>query len=105
MDEDYISISTLNDFIFCPYSIYLHNVYMESDNSLFHAAPQTTGKIAHKTLDTKKASSSTTAQMTAHENTAEPAAVVTIEALLFRMNREWRIMISPDMMLLNHYAQ
>ena len=29
--EDYISISTLNDFIFCPYSIYLHNVYMETD--------------------------------------------------------------------------
>ena len=28
---DYIHISTLNDFIFCPYSIYLHNVYMESD--------------------------------------------------------------------------
>ncbi len=29
--DDYISISTLNDFIFCPYSIYLHNVYMETD--------------------------------------------------------------------------
>ncbi len=55
MDEDYISISTLNDFIFCPYSIYLHNVYMESDNSMFHAAPQTTGRIAHRTIDTKKA--------------------------------------------------
>lgn len=27
---DYISISTLNDFIFCPYSIYLHNVYVEN---------------------------------------------------------------------------
>ena len=25
------SLSTLNDFIFCPYSIYLHNVYMETD--------------------------------------------------------------------------
>ncbi len=34
MEEDYISISTLNDFIFCPYSIYLHNVYMESDEGL-----------------------------------------------------------------------
>ena len=54
--QDYIPISTLNDFIFCPYSIYLHNVYMESDDSMFHAAPQTTGKIAHKTTDTKKAS-------------------------------------------------
>lgn len=54
--QDYIPISTLNDFIFCPYSIYLHNVYMESDDSMFHATPQTTGKIAHKTIDTKKAS-------------------------------------------------
>ena len=32
--EDYISISTLNDFIFCPYSIYLHNVYMEADETM-----------------------------------------------------------------------
>ena len=36
MEEDYISISTLNDFIFCPYSIYLHNVYENTDESLFH---------------------------------------------------------------------
>ena len=33
MEEDYISISTLNDFIFCPYSIYLHNVYMDADEA------------------------------------------------------------------------
>ena len=59
MEEDYISISTLNDFIFCPYSIYLHNVYMESDEGLYHATPQTRGKIAHKTIDTKKASNRT----------------------------------------------
>ena len=54
--EDYISISTLNDFIFCPYSIYLHNVYMESDEGLYHATPQTRGKITHETIDKKKAS-------------------------------------------------
>lgn len=35
--DNYISISTLNDFIFCPYSIYLHNVYMEADEGLYHA--------------------------------------------------------------------
>lgn len=56
MEEDYISISTLNDFIFCPYSIYLHNVYMESDEGLYHATPQTRGRNAHETIDTKKAS-------------------------------------------------
>ena len=56
MEEDYISISTLNDFIFCPYSIYLHNVYMESDEGLYHATPQTRGRIAHETIDEKRAS-------------------------------------------------
>lgn len=54
--SDYISISTLNDFVFCPYSIYLHNVYMESDETMFHATPQTKGKLAHETVDKKVAS-------------------------------------------------
>lgn len=53
---DYISISTLNDFIFCPYSIYLHNVYMESDETMYHATPQTQGRVAHETVDKKIAS-------------------------------------------------
>lgn len=53
---DYIPISSLNDFVFCPYSIYLHNVYMESDESLYHATPQTQGKVAHETVDRKTAS-------------------------------------------------
>ena len=52
---DYIHISTLNDFVFCPYSIYLHNVYMDTDESLFHATPQTRGRIAHKSIDNKSA--------------------------------------------------
>lgn len=51
--NDYISISTLNDFIFCPYSIYLHNVYMEADEGLYHATPQTKGRIAHAGVDNK----------------------------------------------------
>lgn len=53
---DYIAISMLNDFVFCPYSIYLHNVYMETDETVFHAAPQTRGKIAHESVDAKRAS-------------------------------------------------
>ena len=56
MEEDYISISTLTDFIFCPYSIYLHNVYENTDESLFHATPQTQGRIAHETVDEKRSS-------------------------------------------------
>lgn len=51
--DDYISISMLNDFIFCPYSIYLHNVYMESDEDLYHAVPQTRGRIVHESVDEK----------------------------------------------------
>ncbi len=51
--DDYISISTLNDFIFCPYSIYLHNVYMESDEGIYHATPQTRGRVVHASIDKK----------------------------------------------------
>ena len=46
--DDYIQLSTLNDFIFCPYSIYLHSVYMESDGDLYKAVPQTKGTLAHQ---------------------------------------------------------
>lgn len=58
--DDYIPISELNDFIFCPYSIYLHNVYMETDETMYHAVPQTKGKIAHESVDKKNASNKAT---------------------------------------------
>ena len=54
--SDYIPLSTLNDFIFCPYSIYLHSVYMEADEDLYKAIPQTKGTIAHKGVDEKNGS-------------------------------------------------
>lgn len=54
--EDYIHISTLNDFVFCPYSIYLQGVYMDTDEGQYKAMPQTQGKVAHKTTDKKTAS-------------------------------------------------
>ncbi len=54
--EEYISLSQLNDYIFCPYSIYLHNVYMGTDESLYHATPQTMGKVSHSVIEAKKAS-------------------------------------------------
>ena len=50
---DYIHISTLNDFIFCPYSIYLHNVYVDADEDLYHAVPQTRGRHSHESIDSK----------------------------------------------------
>lgn len=53
---DYIPLSMLNDFIFCPYSIYLHNVYMETDEDLYKATPQTIGTITHHGIDSKQSS-------------------------------------------------
>lgn len=52
--NDYIPLSTLNDFIFCPYSIYLHNVYMETADDIYKATPQTKGTIAHQGVDKRK---------------------------------------------------
>ncbi len=54
--SDYISLSILNDFIFCPYSIYLHSVYMEADEDIYKATPQIKGTIAHQGIDTKSGS-------------------------------------------------
>lgn len=49
--EHFINISLLNDFIFCPYSIYLHNAYMGLDEKQYHDVPQTKGKHAHQSID------------------------------------------------------
>lgn len=57
MEDSFISISNLNDFTFCPYSIYLHNVYENTDESLYHAMPQVRGRIVHEAVDEKKSSS------------------------------------------------
>lgn len=53
---DSINISTLNNFIFCPYSIYLQNVYMEADEDNYKAFPQMRGKYVHKATDDKTSS-------------------------------------------------
>lgn len=52
----YITISSLNDYLFCPYSLYLHNIYAETDDGIYHAKPQTQGKLAHISVDNKTAS-------------------------------------------------
>jgi len=51
--EDYIQISKINDFVFCPYSIYLHSVYESFNQRTYHRAAQTVGKIAHEPVDRK----------------------------------------------------
>jgi len=51
--EDYIQISKLNDFIFCPYSVYLHSIYEDFSPKAYHSSYQTVGKICHEPVDKK----------------------------------------------------
>lgn len=57
MYYDHIQISKINDFVFCPYSLYFHSVYEDFDKAQYKARPQVAGTIAHKTVDTQKFSS------------------------------------------------
>jgi CRISPR-associated protein Cas4 len=52
--DGYISFSQLNDFLFSPFSLYLHECYKTYKTSLYHDVPQTIGKQAHETIDTHK---------------------------------------------------
>ncbi len=49
--ETYMPISFLNDFIFCPYSLYLHQVFDNNVEELYSAAPQQVGKRYHAAID------------------------------------------------------
>ena len=51
--EEIILISYLNDFIFCPVSIYFHKLYGNMQTSLYQRDYQINGKEAHKTIDNK----------------------------------------------------
>jgi CRISPR-associated protein Cas4 len=46
-----IPISLLNDFIFCPRSVYFHGLFGNADTDLYHDTPQKEGKLAHTTID------------------------------------------------------
>jgi len=48
---DYIPITMLNDFLFCPYSVYLRNIYHDADDDIYKAVPQVRGSYAHKDID------------------------------------------------------
>ncbi len=50
--ETLLQITYLNDFVFCPYSIYLHQVFDNNKDELYTAIPQQKGKSAHKFIDT-----------------------------------------------------
>ncbi len=55
---DQILISELNDFIFCPLSIYFHKLYNSLDTTLYQAKPQLDGKKAHNSIDNNNYSKS-----------------------------------------------
>jgi len=56
--ENYIKLSTLNDFIFCPKSIYYHNLYDWYDKTLYQDDVQISWSIAHESIDNKTYSTS-----------------------------------------------
>lgn len=54
MLENYIPISYLNDFIFCPRSIYNHLLYQNRDEMHYQGEKQTAGRVAHQKIDNKE---------------------------------------------------
>lgn len=52
--EEYLQISKINDFIFCPFSIYLHNIFENYSEKNFHRQEQTSGKISHLSIDRRR---------------------------------------------------
>ena len=49
--ENPIAITMLNDFVFCPVSIYFHKLYDGMENVLFQEQYQLNGTKAHETVD------------------------------------------------------
>lgn len=52
-----IQISKLNDFVFCPYSIYYHGIYESFHENTYHDTYQKIGKISHNNIETGQYSS------------------------------------------------
>ena len=51
MMDDLIPISYLNDFIFCPVSIYFHQLYGDQERLTYQCSDQINGTAAHKSVD------------------------------------------------------
>ncbi|NTW46279.1 MAG: type V CRISPR-associated protein Cas4 [Candidatus Moranbacteria bacterium] len=49
--ESLIQISKINDFLFCPRSLYFHSVYESFSDATYHASPQARGRLNHRTVD------------------------------------------------------
>ena len=55
--ENPIAISKLNDFIFCPVSIYFHELDIETEKMTYQSSYQLNGTAAHESIDEKRYSS------------------------------------------------
>ena len=55
--EQYIQISKINDFLYCPLSLYLHSIYENFDQKGYHEAAQVAGKLAHQNIEDQTYSS------------------------------------------------
>lgn len=51
--ELYTKITQLNDFIFCPRSLYFHELYGNTTTEFYHTTFQRNGRAAHRTVDNK----------------------------------------------------
>lgn len=52
--DDVILITELNDFVFCPISIYFHKLYGDTDVTIYQSTYQINGTKAHESVDNKK---------------------------------------------------
>lgn len=52
--EYFLSITALNDFVFCPYSIYLHEIYGGNKEETYHSKFQSKGKRLHDFIENNK---------------------------------------------------
>jgi CRISPR-associated exonuclease Cas4 len=46
-----IPISAINDFLFCPKSLYLHSIYSSFNTNIYHDVPQVAGSVAHENIE------------------------------------------------------
>lgn len=51
---DHIQISKINDFIFCPHSIYFHEICESFSEKVYHDEPQTAGRLCHEKIEKKE---------------------------------------------------
>ncbi len=49
--HDYIQIATINDFVFCPRSVYFHSIYYAFTDETYKSRDQKAGSLAHEASD------------------------------------------------------